>query len=305
MINQINSRPPIELMKEKSQVSAIKKMIQKKLNVDAGTQSVLDIQAVAQGYKNFNTAKGLAKKNFYTAKANLGSNSAPYFITKELGIHENQYQAIELAKEVLKDCQQFLTWNILVNKNDTCYTVETKPFHEKGFIYNIRISGQTLDDVAISLEEVKNSIENKKGSNNNDWGAYSFDSVGEEYAQDEEDDYLFDESLIKEYDTEFAVFDINNIKLSLDGSEKSLEKWHQRNSNNYSVLKHMPWKQFLVLGQRCSAEYMKENQHMKFHAIPVNGGDIFEGDYDNVGHNICRGNQSYYLFVQTDISYFL
>jgi len=111
----------------------------------------------------------------------LGTKKSPFFIERNLGSLDCLANAQAAAISDLADCQLFLTWFIYKNGANTMVQAETTPNPEKGFEYQLNITGNSINDIELSIEEAESRIENEFGLDSNDSASFSFNRVGREY----------------------------------------------------------------------------------------------------------------------------
>lgn len=200
----------IDLNEFKSLVPNVKDAIRKNLKVDAGNQSAYDIMAASRGYSSFHAVKASGNLPYYEVRANLGTSENPFYIKIELGHFVDRAVAYMEAGKALKGCQKFLTWFLYCNGENDHIQFETKPEPEKGFVYEIEVTGETLDDVEQGIEQVVSRLDNAQGFDRNETSSFSFRRAGEEYD--------FTEDTLEEMDFEEGpdglIFDEKGVILS-------------------------------------------------------------------------------------------
>lgn len=199
-----------DLNEFKSVLPAVKKMIRNTLKVDAGSQNALDIVAASRGYSGYHQVKAISNLPHYELRANMGSREKPFFVTLEVGHWLERSDADLEARDVLKGCQQFQTWLLYRDGENTHIKYETAPEIEKGFVYQIEVEGHTLDDVEQALDEVNRRLDNVAGFDRNETGSFSFRRAGEEY--DFTEDTLSDMDL--EMGPDGLIFDEDGVILA-------------------------------------------------------------------------------------------
>ena len=170
----------IDLNEFKSRVPSVKDAIRKTLKVDAGTQSTLDIMASSHGFKDYHSVKSKGNLPHYELRANLGTREKPFYITLELGHFVDRAVVDMEARDALKGCQQFQTWFLYCDGENTHAKYETAPTPERGLVYQIEVTGDTLDDVEMGIEEMTRRLDNVMGFDRNETGSFSFRRAGEE-----------------------------------------------------------------------------------------------------------------------------
>jgi hypothetical protein len=273
-------------MLEDSQIENVKAAIKKVLKVDAKTGSVLEIQAACHGYKDFNTVKGLAKKDFYFAKANMGTRTKPFWIEKTLGQFEHYHEAMSKAEEVLVNCQDFIKWFIFKNDENTNSTIQSMPNPEKGFEYKITISGETISDIKSSLDEVKERIDNREVFDSNETSEFNFVRAGSEYDPMENVEISFNEN--------YVIFDSKGV-IESERDEDDIEaKWSSRDD------KIKEWDDYLIYGESVDLDEAWEHSCSEpnsiFYVVKFNGGAFSHGDYDDIIESLENESGEFNIF---------
>jgi hypothetical protein len=274
------------VMLEDSQIKSVKAVIKKVLKVDAKTGSILEIQAICHGYKDFNTVKGLAKKDFYFAKTNMGTHTKPFWIEKSLGQFEHYHEAILEAEKVLEDCQDFIKWFIFKNDENTNVTIQSMPNPEKGLEYKITISGETISDIESSLDEIKERINNREGFDRNETSEFNFVRAGSEYDPMENVEISFNEN--------YVIFDSKGV-IESERDEDDIEaKWSSRNDD----IKE--WKDYLIYGESVDLDeawdYSCSEPNSIFYIIRFNSGVFSHGDYDEITESLENESGEFNIF---------
>lgn len=171
----------IDLNEFKNCLPFVKKTIHDRLKVHAGTQSAYDIMAASRGFSNYHAAKAQSKYPYFELKSNMGTRENPFFVTIDLGHQIDMGFAQIEAQKALKGCQQFQTWFLYQDGENTHVKYDTAPKPDKGLVYQIEVTGETLGDVDQAIEEVRSRLDNVMGFDRNEVGSFSFQRVGEEY----------------------------------------------------------------------------------------------------------------------------
>lgn len=104
--------------------------VKDKLNRDIGVSNAYDIMAVSQGIKDYQTAKGLANKPFYTVRSNIGHKDAPMWIVENIGYIESVNEANIQARGIVEQCKISLDWELFSDEQPTNSTYKSKPRSE-------------------------------------------------------------------------------------------------------------------------------------------------------------------------------
>lgn len=234
----------IDLNTFKSRLPHVKSMIQKTLKVDVGTQNAYDIMAVSNGYPHYHAVKAISRVPYYELKANLGPRDNPLRVTLDVGHWVQLGDAQATALELLTNCQQFQTWFLYKDGENTHIKFETQPKPKKGLAYQIEVTGDTMSDVEIALEEVTRRLDNVSGFDKNDSGSFSFQRAGEEH----DPDTMFDENA-----WDYAIFDENQLLFGCnDSPDEALKTYHEDEEEL------RPWSGFLVVGQQITPDQLRE-----------------------------------------------
>lgn len=200
----------LDLNEFKSRVPSVKDAIRKTLKVDAGTQSAFDIMAASHGFKDYHSVKSKANLPYYELRANLGTREKPFHVTLDLGHYVDRAVVDIEARDALKGCQQFQTWFLYCDGENTHTKYETTPAPDRGLVYQIEVTGDTLDDVEQGIEEVTSRLDNVVGFDRNETSSFSFRRAGEEY--DFTEDTLNDMDI--EQGPDGLIFDENGVILA-------------------------------------------------------------------------------------------
>lgn len=250
----------IDLNTFKNRLPHVKKMIRQTLKVDAGTQNAYDIMAVSQGYPHYHAVKAAAGLPYYELKANLGTRDKPFYLTLDVGHWVQLCDAQATAQELLADCQQFQTWYLFRDGENTHIKFETQPTPKKGLVYQIEVTGDTLSDVETALEEVTSRLDNISGFDRNESGSFNFQRAGEEHDPDE----MFIDSW------KFAIFDAEELLVGTNNTPTDImETWKGDDED----LK--PWTGPLILGEGIEPDDLRayaqdpDMDNETFHAMGV------------------------------------
>lgn len=244
----------IDLNEYKSLVPKVKDAVQKTLKVSAGTQSAYDIMAASRGFPNFHAVRAQSKYPYFELKANLGKRQEPFFITLEVG-HQIDLGWAEIeARKLLKGCQQFQTWFLYRDGENTHIKFETSPEPEKGLVYQIEVTGDTEEDADQALLEVIGRIDNVQGFDRNETSSYSFRRVGEECS------YEFDP--LNDLDVMtgkgYALIDGAGVVMESDG-EQAIEE-----ALNFANDDIEDWSEFLAYACEIAPDVLFENSENEF-----------------------------------------
>lgn len=143
-----NKKSPVNIELEfNDRLSEFKAVLKKKCNLYISTQNAYDAMAVAQGIKDFQTAKGLTSPDLYTLRTNLGLDGEGFWVSRDLGLHQNKHDAILAAVKSLDNCDKFLTWHLFRNGKKTNNSFKSHP-KLSGVHINIAVSGKNIFDVS-------------------------------------------------------------------------------------------------------------------------------------------------------------
>lgn len=250
----------IDLNAFKDRLPQVKSAIRQTLKVDAGTQNTYDIMAAAHGYRSYHSVKALAEESFYDLRCNLGTRDKPFHMIHELGYSNSLAVTQSTAMDVLKDCQQFQIWYLYKDGENTHIKFETQPTPDKGLAYQIEVTGDTINDVEMALEEVSRRLDNVRGFDKNESGSFSFQRAGEEHDPDE----MFIDSW------KFAIFDAEKLLVGSNNTPTDLmETWKGDDED----LK--PWSGDLILGEGIDADDLRtyaqdpDMDNETFHALGI------------------------------------
>ena len=265
----------IDLNEFKSLVPNVKDAVQKTLKVSAGTQSAYDIMAASRGFPNFHAVRAQSKYPHFELKANLGTRQNPFYITLEVG-HQIDLGWAEIeARKLLKGCQQFQTWFLYRDGENTHIKFETAPEPEKGLVYHIEVTGDTRDHVEQALEEVNSRLENVQGFDRNETSSFSFKRAGEEC------DYQIDP--LNDLDVKtgkgYALIDATGVVVESD-DEQVIEE-----ALNFANDDIEDWSEFLVSACEIMPDVLFENSENEFD----DGKYILTKAYSGKTQEVVRG----------------
>jgi hypothetical protein len=212
----------VEVMKER--VPSVKDMILSVLKVRAGNQSTLDIIAVSNGIKDFNTAKGLSKQPQYSAQTNLGFDEYPCFMEEQLGTFESDHLAYEAMVSFLHKVKKNMKWVLLKDGQPTGIREVSGNIPEKGLYVEVMVTGKTLSDVEIALDIAKGEIESEfnRGSHRSESNSVdyvvsgsSFDVIAEAH------------DFVRTSDNEFLIVDEDKVLFATESLDEADTKWAQ------------------------------------------------------------------------------
>lgn len=165
----------------KCNVNDVVAMIRKHLKVGCKPSHALDI-ACAGFIKDYQTLKGLADKDFFTAKANFGTANAPFVVEREIGFYETAHHALEDFREQAETCLADVEWQIFCNGKRTNVFAKSTPVskHEKGFTLVAEVTGATESDLEDGLDEIIKNLSCYTGGDSGDKRSYSFTKYGDE-----------------------------------------------------------------------------------------------------------------------------
>ena len=92
------------------------------LKTNVKTRHAYDLMAVARGFKDYSTAKGLDNAFQYSIRANLGVKGESFWVTKALGQHDSDLSAAVAAKKLLETCNEPLLWVLYNGSRPTRHT---------------------------------------------------------------------------------------------------------------------------------------------------------------------------------------
>lgn len=204
----------------KSRLAPVVACIKEKLQRDVGTSNAYDIIAVAQGIKDYQTAKGRSKKPFYTLRANIGTKAEPMYVIENLGHLDKLYEAQDKAKLIASKCNISLKWDLCLDDKYVGYTYCSEPTVDKGLLCNISLTSNDLVGLEDALDEVKRLISegNEEGFNKNETTSFEFDVFGENYEFGDEFDI--------EVEFDFAIVDGKNVH-SISNDEGEINAYFQ------------------------------------------------------------------------------
>lgn len=275
-----------DLPEMKANKAALTAIIKSTLKVDAGPRSVLDIQAVAEGFTDYNTAKGLVDKDYYSVKSNLGTKDKPFFVERELGYLPHDCEAQRAAHVAINDCNSFMTWYVYKNDVRTGMKIETPPTPEKGLEVQITITGDTFDDLDIAWEQVQGKLDTVDG-NKGETFSYWINSAGDEY--DPADDIKI------ELSHDYVILDSQGIIEHSDDLCGFSDFWDNRENNIDS------YEGFLVYAEEVNLAQAKESINNIFHCIATtSSGGVMSGDYNDMIEAMKDDNRSFVLFREIE-----
>jgi len=144
----------------KNNVPAIKSIIKKNQQISIGTQSALDIIAVANGFSDYNTAKGITDSSFYL-KTNVGSDDSPHWIGHKLPYRKNKTLTIRDAEKIVNSCDSHeLKWVLFLNEKSTGVEFHSKA-KTSGSLLSIKLIGnnyrEIVSDAKSAIKEIIDS----------------------------------------------------------------------------------------------------------------------------------------------------
>jgi len=280
----------------KERLTPVVACIKDKLHRDVGTSNAYDIIAAAQGIKDYQTAKGLAKKPFYTLRANIGSADAPMWIIENIGyLEEDNGDAQYQANLIRNRCNIALEWKLYCDDKFIDYTYTSEPTPKKGRLCVITITGDTDLEIELGLEEVKNKIAagNEEGLAQNDSGSYEFDVFGDEVAGGEE--FHID------INNDFAIIDVKSIYYACD-DEDDIDAYFQEYIEQGTIEgeeTELEGDTLYLCQQVTMKEVTEDRDYLEstFIAVPTIDGEsaIVLGDTDELLENMDE-DFSYYLY---------
>lgn len=150
---QVHATAHVDLKQQfKDRLSAVKKLLKQRCKCNISTQNAYDVIAVAQGFKDYQTAKGLEGKVEYSIRVNLGDKTEPFWISKPLPSCLTELDACIKAKLALRDCTETLTWILFSGDTPTTHTFQSEP-KAAGKHLSINVN-------AMSLAEAKDMLSN-------------------------------------------------------------------------------------------------------------------------------------------------
>lgn len=162
---------------------AVVEMIRKHLKVGCKKTHALDI-ASAAFIKDYQTLKGLADKDYYQLKANIGSYEAPIKVSEDLGFFDSEAEAISKAKETLKNCLLQIEWYVTKNGKRIERILSTASKSDNCLTATIEVTGRTTEDLSESLSYVASQISSGSNSGGDSLErdmSYSYEVFGNEY----------------------------------------------------------------------------------------------------------------------------
>jgi hypothetical protein len=156
-------------------------------------------------------------KDTYCVKSNLGTKEKPFYVERELGAQESIAHAQHAGFLAINDCTSFLEWYLFKNDINTQVKLETAPKPEKGFVYQLNVTGDTVSDLELAIEEAVSHIDNEFGFDSNETGSFSFNRVGTEFIEPDQDimsaNWFFDEDSLEQFiprDDEYQSYNENH-----------------------------------------------------------------------------------------------
>lgn len=264
----------------KANKSALTAIIKKVLKVDAGPQSVLDIQAVAEGFVDYNTAIGLAKKDFYIVRHNLGTKNEPFYIERELGYLNDSDEAQIVAIQVLSNCKAFMHWSVYCNDEWTGIIIETKPSPKKGFEYTIELASRTIEGIQNTLDEIKACIDREEEAQSNYDRSFRFSRAVFEHI-----------NILPSH--KFAMFDSQSIIEHHEDKDGIDLLWNKRDTNSSA------YDGFLILGRNVSLKEAERTPNEEYYCIDTHAQKVvMSGYYDEILKFIRTDDREFSLFKE-------
>lgn len=276
----------VDISAMKNNQSDLKAIIKKVLKVDSSPTSLNDIQAVADGFTDYNTAKGLADKDYYDVRCNLGTKDKPFFVTRELGYLPHDCEAGRAAHVALNDCASFTAWYVYKNDKNTGIKIEKSPYPEKGLEVQITLTGNTFEDLDMAWEQVQGKLDTIDG-NKGETSSYWINSAGDEYDPIDHIDI--------ETSDDYAIIDNQGIIEKSDDEDGFRGFW-----SNIDI--HIDsWEGFLILGENVDLVEAKRQPNDIYHAIATTAsGGVISGDFEDIAEALKDDDRTFVLFRELE-----
>lgn len=126
------------------------------------------------------------KKQRYELEANIGEPNKPFIIKHEIGVFQNDDQAIEAAKVSLSNVYQNMTWTLQHKGGERVCTLRSSLNIDKGYVLEAHLTSDTLAGFAKNLDKIKEKIEDfcVGGGSVSDTCSYEFDLAGKDVRSD-------------------------------------------------------------------------------------------------------------------------
>tara|TARA_B100000508_G_scaffold140480_1_gene141674 strand:+ start:2012 stop:2860 length:849 start_codon:yes stop_codon:yes gene_type:complete len=134
-----------------------KKALKSEAKCHVGDQKAYNLIAVARGYKDFNTALGSNAHNLYSLRANLGTDSEPFFVSKALGEYASDVDAWGEVEVALMHCSKSMEWVLYRGDKKTQYTYCSEP-KQSGRHLQLDIRADSLSMAVSNAKEMMDKL---------------------------------------------------------------------------------------------------------------------------------------------------
>lgn len=267
----------------KANVPQVVAMIKKLLKVGCKPSHALDIAAAAVGIKDYATIKGLADKDFYHAKANIGGyGEQEFIIERDLGFFNNPWDARESFTPELEKINIDATWEICCNGEEIGHRVYSTPEEKgaKGYTLTVTATGEDEQDLIQGLECVIRDIHCKTGFDDARSRSYKFVKYGEELTP----------NIFNSYD--YAIIDDNGfIEREVDDLTPIFIEAGQGDEVDIQS-----WEGDLVLLEAIDPEESTVNYDESCIALDADGKVVHEMDYDSMIETLKESEEQLHLY---------
>lgn len=132
----------------KLRLAPVKEIIRNTLKVGVGTQNAYDIMAVCQGFKNYNTAKGLSAKPFFRWRSNVGLMPLPIYTYMDIGHFDTVVAAHSAGQDLIKSSSISRIWELCIDDRPTgLMSINESPKSSLKDIVELHIRSEMTDFV--------------------------------------------------------------------------------------------------------------------------------------------------------------
>ncbi|MCY9865016.1 hypothetical protein OTK49_21090 [Vibrio coralliirubri] len=284
-------------MKNKMSVSEIKNnaskvsaKVKELLNVGCSPTHALDIAAVACGYKNYQTAKGLlGKQSFYHITTDVGTAEVPFLIERPLGFFKNDSMAQYKFQDEMENCKMDAEWKLFRDGIATEYHRQSTLYshNRKGYALVAHITGENEDDLENSLNCIISKIGAYQGNDGNKKNGYSFTKYGDEVRPN-----VFD----IEASYEFAIISDAGFALETDNEEEAEAAFEHAGETGTDIVH---WKGELVYLELISIEDFFDDSETEVVLVDHRGYERKRMPFHQVEEFLNYSDQTFYVFRET------
>lgn len=259
------------------------------LNVGCSPSHALDIAAVACGYKNYQTAKGLlGNKSFYHITTNVGTVEVPFLIERPLGFFKNDSMAQYKFQEEMESCKMDAEWQLFRDGIETDYYRTSSQYdrYRKGLAMVAKITGETDTDLVDALNRIIADIDCECGMDGTEKRGYSFAKYGDEVRPN-----VFD----IEASYQYAIISEAGFALETDEEDQAEEAFERAGELGTDIVY---WKGDLVFLELVDVEDFADNK-AEIVLVDHKGNEFKRMPFSEAEDFLNYSNQTFYVFRET------